>query len=47
MKKNPETSKGARHAGGYCKHLRPYAKRVANKGTRKVAKKQLKNYPEE
>ena len=29
---------------GYWKHLRPFAKRVANKAARKFAKKQLANY---
>lgn len=38
MKKKPEVSAKARSVGGYCKHLRPYGKRVANKSTRKLGK---------
>jgi hypothetical protein len=32
------TSKKARSAFGYCKHLRPCGKRMANKATRRLAR---------
>jgi hypothetical protein len=38
MKKTYDTSAKARAANGYCKHLRPYGKRLANKATRKLGK---------
>ncbi len=39
MKKFPETSRKARMARGYWKHLRPDGKRQANKATRKLNKR--------
>ena len=38
MKKYPETSKKARSAYGFNKHLRPAGKRLANKATRRIVK---------
>jgi hypothetical protein len=38
MKKLPETTRKARMAFGYHKHLRPVGKRMANKATRKIGK---------
>ena len=38
MRKTPEATK-AHGAYGYCKHLRKYGKRLANKASRKAGKK--------
>ena len=40
MKKTVGASK-ARGSCGYCKHLRKFGKRLANKATRRVGKKDL------
>ncbi len=38
MKKKYPTSNKARAVKGYCKHLKPWGKRLANKATRKINK---------
>ena len=38
---NKETSKAARAAVGHRKHKRSFGKRLANKGSRKLAKNQI------
>lgn len=38
MNKKIPTSAKARAANGYCKHLRKYGKRLANKATRRIMK---------
>ena len=40
MRATPGASK-AKAAAGYCKHLRPFAKRLANKANRKHAKREV------
>jgi hypothetical protein len=41
MKKTYATSKKASSAVGYNVHLRPFGKKLANKSTRKIAKKAI------
>lgn len=44
MRKTPGASK-AHAMSGYCKHLRKYAKRLANKAARREAKNTTKVVP--
>lgn len=37
-----EDAKKAHAAFGYCKHLRPYGKRLANKAVRRAVKSNIK-----
>lgn len=41
MRKTEEAKK-ASAAFGYCKHLRPYGKRLANKAVRRITKSNIK-----
>lgn len=43
MKITYPTSKKAKGSTGYCKHLRKYGKKVANKSTRRITKVKYKH----